>query len=200
MSTFDCRFCQEEFTNRTDVICPCKCSGSQKYVCKECLNKYMGTVSPDIKYTTCPTCKANYVREGRNYGDSQHNDDVRDEVLMGIGFLLLITVMFLVLGLNEVFFLFLILVIYFYTISAFTILIGNSRYVTLVVLLFCIIMSMESKYAYPVLALWVTYVFAALSYRLITVKWCELLNRKLSRIAQTRMFDFDLSRYVNGVL
>ena len=58
MST-TCRICLEE---EGDMISPCLCKGTQKWVHRECLDHWM-TVKPDL--WMCDVCKSEYYRDHR---------------------------------------------------------------------------------------------------------------------------------------
>lgn len=60
-----CRICFEE-DERKNLICPCKCSGTGKYVHRECLNKWREINCDNENYKQCPTCKFKYKIKGDN--------------------------------------------------------------------------------------------------------------------------------------
>jgi hypothetical protein len=57
----DCRICQEE-GDTSDLIVPCKCKGSCKYVHRTCLDTWRET-DTDESLTRCPNCHAEYEFE-----------------------------------------------------------------------------------------------------------------------------------------
>ena len=59
VAPYMCRICLEESTNRNDFISPCKCSGSSKYVHRECLNQWRSQ-NPS-SYKQCEVCHFTYV-------------------------------------------------------------------------------------------------------------------------------------------
>lgn len=72
---FDCRVCFETFSERDKVLSPCKCSGTQGYICRDCFEIQRDIMSE----TKCPTCKFvyEYERDGRVRENviKQHNVD-----------------------------------------------------------------------------------------------------------------------------
>lgn len=52
-----CRICYGE-DDPDDLICPCLCKGSQKYVHTECLNSWRQ--QSELSYYQCPTCQYKY--------------------------------------------------------------------------------------------------------------------------------------------
>lgn len=203
MEDFTCRFCYEEFSNRDDVISPCACSGSSKYVCKECLNKYMVIDRTDKKYTECPTCKQKYNRNVPKIHDSV-NCDVRDEVCYGVGVLTLLTVMFLFLGKFQAIFIFCLLALYFMT--ACKILKNHANNVWLfafLVFFYALLLFTPHKWSYIGYALWVILIYGYFGVRLISNGWDTLFESKYNSAVgklSCWMFDFDLHRYVPGIL
>ena len=55
----DCRICLEE-DNIKNMISPCLCRGSNKYVHKECLNQWRRLSDNQEQINQCPTCKFEY--------------------------------------------------------------------------------------------------------------------------------------------
>jgi hypothetical protein len=65
-----CRICLEENLERNDVIVPCKCSGTQKYVHKRCLNEWRTINRNNRLYHKCQLCNTEYslmIIGGLNY-------------------------------------------------------------------------------------------------------------------------------------
>ena len=69
-SEYTCRFCLEDGTNSNPLICPCKCSGSVRYVHLKCIRQWLDTrlnISHEehctiVKWTplTCEICKVHF--------------------------------------------------------------------------------------------------------------------------------------------
>ncbi|OMJ83340.1 hypothetical protein SteCoe_15739 [Stentor coeruleus] len=67
-----CRFCLDD-DKLSNLISPCNCAGSQKYIHEYCLNKWQETMitnnflNPEIysasQIVCCKVCKANYKKE-----------------------------------------------------------------------------------------------------------------------------------------
>lgn len=53
-----CKICLDN--DESDLISPCKCSGSQKYVHKDCLNSWMQKKFTDFEKACCEMCKSKY--------------------------------------------------------------------------------------------------------------------------------------------
>lgn len=70
-----CRFCLDQ-DNLSNLISPCKCTGSQKYIHEQCLNKWQETMIKNYflnheifsisQVTCCKVCKTNYIKENYN--------------------------------------------------------------------------------------------------------------------------------------
>lgn len=58
----ECRICLEEDTY-DNLISPCYCRGTNKYVHKKCLNQWRALSDNSENIDKCPTCKFNYVFE-----------------------------------------------------------------------------------------------------------------------------------------
>lgn len=202
---YNCRVCFENFTNRTDVIVPCKCSGSGKYICKDCLNKYITNDKNDIKYTTCPSCKSKYIREQPKI-PIDLNNETRDEVLYGVGVITLVTLGFLLGGKFSSVSIFFVLCLYFYSMAVFITAsggFGNTYIYWLILAVYFFVLFAPKKISYFVYGLWTISVFAFICKRILDVKW-ELLNNsktlKLTEKLGCKMFDFGIGRYVPGIV
>ena len=58
-----CRICLEENENISDLISPCKCDGTQKYVHSKCLEKWRNENVNTINYERCQECLTDYQVE-----------------------------------------------------------------------------------------------------------------------------------------
>lgn len=58
-----CRICFDIESSGKDLIIPCKCTGSMKYVHEECLKIWLTTSSQDIKQSKCDICKHQFKME-----------------------------------------------------------------------------------------------------------------------------------------
>jgi len=56
----ECRFCLR--TERADLIAPCQCAGSSKWVHRHCLDRWRANGGPH-SFTHCPTCQFAYILE-----------------------------------------------------------------------------------------------------------------------------------------
>ena len=65
-----CRICLEN-DSRTNVISPCACSGTSKWVHRECLDKWR-TTREDIAFSRCTECLTPYIMLRRSPDDAQH--------------------------------------------------------------------------------------------------------------------------------
>jgi len=59
MIIYPCRICLEDETDRSLVLAPCSCSGSQKWVHRACLDKWRAT-REDRAFSQCTECLAKY--------------------------------------------------------------------------------------------------------------------------------------------
>ena len=59
IQTFECRLCFDEDT-LDNLIAPCKCSGTSKYVHKNCLNEWRMLADNREAYNKCFECNYNY--------------------------------------------------------------------------------------------------------------------------------------------
>lgn len=205
---YQCRFCFEDFTEeeRDKLIVPCACTGSGKYVCKDCLNKYIETDKTDEKFNVCPSCKKTYKREVPDISDSI-NHQVKDEMLYGVGFLTLILTSFIFLGkFNSIFFLMLLFV---YLITAFHLGIysGNNEnitwYIMYIIIFYSLIFISPHKIGYIGFVMWSIILYGYFSYKILNNGWNLLFKTKYNKTVenlQCLMFDYDLGEYVSGVL
>tara|TARA_B110000902_G_C14271131_1_gene573198 strand:- start:1157 stop:1942 length:786 start_codon:yes stop_codon:yes gene_type:complete len=57
---YNCRICLEEDL-QDNLIAPCDCSGTQKYIHTECLNKWRLVNLDNEKYSSCEICKRDFI-------------------------------------------------------------------------------------------------------------------------------------------
>jgi hypothetical protein len=60
-----CRICQDPDTNTSELIVPCKCKGTIKYVHRHCLDEWRLTYT-NFSYYKCPNCLYDYTIEDLN--------------------------------------------------------------------------------------------------------------------------------------
>lgn len=203
MEPYTCKFCYEDFENRDDVITPCVCNGSNKYVCKECLNKYISLNKTDTKYNECSICKQAYKRNIPDIKDSV-NDKVRDEVCFNTGILVFLTVTFLLLGKFQSIFIFCMLIIYL--ITALKIAPNCQNYPSFwafVFIAYLVILFSPHRYAYVGYAMWIIAMCGYFGYTFLTSGWECIFNEKYTSNVEKLnclIFDFDLGKFVGGVL
>ena len=57
---FTCRICLEDECNRVDLIAPCSCKGTQKWVHRQCLDQWR-TTQEDRAFSKCTDCHTAYT-------------------------------------------------------------------------------------------------------------------------------------------
>lgn len=57
---YTCRICFDATNNKNDIVAPCKCDGTMKYVHKACLEQWRVHSSGTDNFNKCPTCGENY--------------------------------------------------------------------------------------------------------------------------------------------
>ena len=62
-----CRICLDEDENIEDLIVPCQCDGTQKYVHRKCLERWRQENKDNINYTRCQECLTDYKIEKIGY-------------------------------------------------------------------------------------------------------------------------------------
>lgn len=78
MATYTCRFCLEESTRRQDFIVPCRCSGTQKYIHRHCLDSWRSQNINRHNFTRCNTCHFQYELEDNPIPDDPKINQKRD--------------------------------------------------------------------------------------------------------------------------
>lgn len=201
---FNCRYCLEDFEDRDDIISPCDCKGTQAFVCKTCFNSYINTDRNNVKYTTCPSCKFLYDRKGAKV-TKEINDETRDEALYAVSVLTLLTILLLVTAKFTILFIFILIFVYFYTISVGVHLLPFSYNYSIyaVLIIYLLILWTPKKISYPLFSLWIIGIFGVVSYRMLNELWEKVNKIKVSKLNSENgceMFDFNLNRYVGGVI
>ena len=195
--SYNCRYCYEDFTNRSEVLCPCDCDGSMKYVCKKCFTHYIDSDKTDKRFNTCPSCKQNYKRNTPDI-DNKVEQVSTIENMAQVGLNILLVFLLLVLGENEIFlilFLFIIILSLLNYLAVF----GLHAWSETLTLIYIIILfsPREIKYAGFTIFVLANFVFA--SYYLLDKRWVQIYKKNfmtLTRSIKTQIFDRDLNRYV----
>ena len=60
---YTCRICFDETENRDEIISPCNCKGSSKYIHKDCINQWFKMNLSNANYERCNTCLFKYNRK-----------------------------------------------------------------------------------------------------------------------------------------
>ena len=62
LDTPECRICLDSDTSeKGELISPCVCAGSQKYIHRSCLNRWRNGNRDGESYTNCEICKSPYI-------------------------------------------------------------------------------------------------------------------------------------------
>lgn len=101
----ECRICLEEDI-LSNLISPCFCRGSNKFVHKQCLDQWRAVSGFDNNSSKCPTCKFEYVLENNNQpkADKFLFFNNFSKIIGGNIILLLIFNSFLVCGMSYIIF------------------------------------------------------------------------------------------------
>jgi hypothetical protein len=67
----ECRICFESDNDRasSDLIAPCRCNGTSKWVHRTCLDKWRSTNPEDIAFSQCLECRTEYVMTTKTSSD-----------------------------------------------------------------------------------------------------------------------------------
>jgi hypothetical protein len=58
----ECRICLED-NKPENLIRPCRCDGTSKWVHRDCLDNWRATSANDIAFTSCLECKFEYIMD-----------------------------------------------------------------------------------------------------------------------------------------
>ena len=142
-----CRICLGEEADAGNLIVPCLCSGSAKYVHRECLNTWRATALSGKRFRQCNTCNFRYIIE------SLPDEEVKERSRqLQFGVSIILEVLFLIVVLAAVLFL----------IFCFTLLLGmngggkwgivpNIIYVYLYVGMIALFYCIYSEYHHPII-------------------------------------------------
>lgn len=195
-----CRFCYEEF-ERDQLIVPCKCRGTGKFVCKECLVRCTSMETNEAQFTMCPTCKTRYKRETADYTNSI-NEQVKDVVLIKLGINTIALILFLLLGMNTAVFVLMLLILYMITVTYLLVYDRNHNMVVGLWVVFAILMFAPHRISYYGYFIWCLALYGVIDYYILDQVWKKCsdgIYRQLIKNKKVRMFDFDLEKYVNVV-
>ena len=197
---YACKVCYEDFENRNDVINPCKCNGTLKFVCKECLNKMLKSSN----YKTCPTCRTDYKRNEKNY-NYELSPSVTVEVLKIVAFFAFIILVIIKICESDAFFANIILayiyinLIFLYFSGIFSSSISAIMFYTII--FFPEFFKFPNNIKFCLILTFYSMIFMFISYDTLTRTWMKIFNDKLKLKNLTpMMFDFDLYSYVNGLI
>ena len=202
LNKYSCRICFDEFENRNEVICPCKCDGSMKYICKTCMKTCLDMEDTTKNNIQCGICKNNYVRKVPNVYQ-KINSEVRDEVLFGIG--VVSTLFTSLIYISNINFLFIFILIIVYFISLLTIIKyqSYSEYSFYILLFLYLSVIFTPMYiGKKILILWILALMIKISYHLINDVWDNLYLVKYNKIVKNlkcNIFDFDLNKFISNI-
>lgn len=182
------------------MISPCECKGEGKYVCKECLNKYMSIDKTDVKYNICPTCKTHYKRDVPDILNYVSHE-VTNELMLGVSIIFFICASFLLMGKNPSILYFLLFIIYIVTL--YNLKIWSYGIGPMILFLFLYVNNSNFKEAYPLYCFWTLGLFSLLACRLLDNGYHSLFNYKYDKLVERlgcKMYDNDLMQYVSGVM
>ena len=66
-----CRICLQENSDVEDLIKPCNCDGTQKFVHRKCLETWLEYNIDSINHERCQECLSNYKFEVIKYKNSK---------------------------------------------------------------------------------------------------------------------------------
>jgi hypothetical protein len=94
---YQCRICLTEEKNTDDLIRPCKCNGSVKYIHRKCLDEWRSASADNDNFNRCQTCKFKYVilnKDKEKQTKKKYENAVRfDKILISI-IIIIIVILF----------------------------------------------------------------------------------------------------------
>ncbi len=199
---YDCAYCYETFENREDVIHPCPCDGSMKYLCKTCLNSNLEFHKTDEQYYKCVNCGNKYVRDYGNIPKSVQDRATERVVINFLYLLIFVGGIFMTTEyLNPGVLLFLMFILF---IMAECLLekVGE-RVIYLVMVISLIIGIFNSSARAPFCRMYAFAIFMIFLSILLTSGLENAQKEEISKYMQCRkfkMFDLELNRYVDGII
>lgn len=189
---YSCKICYEDFKERDEVIVPCKCDGTMKYICKNCLSSVIKSNTNGENAAKCTICNTLYQRD-------ISNPDVSNEILAEIlykcgSIILLVLGVFMGSSENSNFFMFMISVLMYLALS----LINNLGFLGLEVMSYVFLaMSLGRAKIYMMY----TGFLLGVRYMIEVMRnWDKVENRaifdKLQNL-KSKFFDFETHQYVD---
>lgn len=201
MPIFQCKYCFEEEENYDNFISPCDCNGSQQFVHKDCLNRWLNS-DRNNRYVRCSECHGIFQRKFSGDIDYKLNNDAFTIVSFyeSIGFCF----MFLFLFLSQYILdsiVYLILLLYIITIIYLT---PYCNYTLYIAFLFLVILgSLPLKIKRIVVFIWIILLFCLYTTYIYDNLYIDVLNylkKQLPSDLRADMFDNYLHKYVSGII
>lgn len=204
MEELTCKICYETFENRNDLINPCKCDGSLKYVCKSCFNKILESNKGNSNFTNCSVCRVAYKRECKNFHETVSSEILPNALLLIIlsSFMVLL---FFVLSEAGIFSVYLcIQIIYLFSVFSVSL---NSLFDEDIIFVFILLMYIGMfsgvKIGEKIIKYWSFAIFCSFCYIILTDSWNSqyktLINQAIAN-SNPLFYDLELNRYVNTTI
>lgn len=109
LSDFACRICFEPQSDDQQLISPCKCNGSMKYIHEECLKIWLISQDKDLSESECDVCKTKFLMKTivatkctcKNYWNECLGMFIFPVLLVLMSSILMVILLFLVQGIQN---------------------------------------------------------------------------------------------------
>lgn len=199
-NTITCKYCYTDFSSERDVINPCKCSGSMKFICRSCINQSMKANINSEKFSQCQDCKEFFKiqKEDKYY---EISSKAFCDSFFIISCQILIAIVLIVVGIQNVFFVLFVFLIYILTlmfISSNAIM--RNFNIAFLVFYYLATLFMEHKYSFYLYSLWILGLLIISSISLLDNTWNSLFRERYNTICtkiNSLIFDNNAKKYVS---
>lgn len=197
-----CRVCYED-ENNVDLISPCNCIGSMKFICKDCLNQWLKCNKSDKRYFECNECKKKYNRLEPSGKDSRVDFEMATytTVLTIASAVLLVSMIFLC-GISPLMCSVILVLLYIVTVSL-TIISQNNLCAWFFIVLFFCTLYVGKKIKNFIVDLWLILGYGSLAYIYISDLWNSTkmcITSNYLEKCKPMMYDYHRMKYIEGVL
>lgn len=196
-----CRICFDD-ENQDELISPCGCTGSMKFVHKDCLNNWLQCNKGNKRYKECNECKKKYNRLEPSGQDEAVNFQMSSYVFcLTIASSLVLVMLLFLSGLSVILCTVILLILYIVTLTCS--LVANNNYVSwFLIFVFIVAMFSPRKIKTFVTDIWLILGYGLLTYNYVSNSWedtRECISSNYISNLKPMMFDYHSNRYVDGV-
>lgn len=197
-----CKFCFGD-ENQENLIAPCGCTGSMRFVHKECLTNWLKNNKGDKRYFECNECKKEYKRLIPSDQDSIVDFEMSTYTLaLTLGSAIILVLLLFLCGLSTLLCSIILFILYVITVSS-SIRRDNILLAWVLIFLFVVAIFSNRKIKTFIVSLWLLFGYGLCVHEYLDSLWfntkqCILSNYMIN--IKPKIYDNYTRQYVEGVI